>query len=56
MKCSVCKQELKKGFLTADGIKIWKCRCGNWKQSNVDSKIIYEDADSPKPTLRFLYD
>ena len=57
MKCSVCKVELKLSFVSTDGDNMWKCGCKLlWKQSKIDGKIIYEDADSPRPTLRFLYD
>lgn len=56
-KCSVCKHELHERFITPNGEKMWKCKCKlSWKQSKVDGKIIYGDADSATPTLRFLYD
>jgi len=51
--CSVCKQQPTKcSYSGQNGEALWKCLCGHWKQK--EDRIIYEDADTARPTLHFL--
>lgn len=52
--CSVCKKEIAPSFANLQGVSFLKCGCPlAWKHSKVNGALIYEDADSPKPTMRF---
>jgi hypothetical protein len=48
--CSVCKQRLEEATHKEN---LFKCGCGYWK-IGVNENCVFEDAGSPRPTLRFL--
>ena len=52
--CSVCKKVPEQAHKNELNQQLYKCGCGYWKEKN--GRVIFEDADSPRPTLHFLVD
>jgi hypothetical protein len=48
--CSVCKKQLEIAPYKAN---LYKCNCGYWKPG-IHEELVYEDAGSKQPTLRFI--